>query len=242
VAGALVDADAAMGIIPVGTLNHFARDMEIALDADEAAEIAASGVCVAVDTGEVNGLTFINNSVLGWYPAYHVQRERRERKGWSAWRAIGGALISMLRRHPLLDVRITAGELELFRRSAYILIANNEHAMEGFKPWQRETLTEGALWVYVLTDQRPIAFLRLVLRVLMGRLRPADEFERIRASAVRMELPQKTIMVSLDGEVMPLQSPLEYRSRPRSLKVMAPRGSRRVSESAHVEDKVRCES
>jgi diacylglycerol kinase family enzyme len=221
-----------MGVLPVGTLNHFARDMDIPLDFEEAARVVGSGVPVEVDTGEVNGLTFINNSVIGWYPAHHVERRRLERRGWSAWLAIARALFSVFRRHPLLEIALTAGGLQVRRRSAYILIANNEHAMEGFKPWQRETMTEGALWVYILKDQRRLALPRLMLRVLTGRFRAGDEFERIRASQVRIATRSKWLPVSLDGEVMRLRSPLDFRSRPRALKVMVPRTSRRAAELA----------
>ena len=55
----------ALGVMPLGTLNHFAKDLGIPLDPVEAARTIAAGRRVAVDVGEVNGR------------ALHQQREPR---------------------------------------------------------------------------------------------------------------------------------------------------------------------
>ncbi len=237
VAAALSGSGAAMGVLPVGTLNHFARDMDIPLDFEEAAQAAAGGVAVEADAAEVNGFTFINNSVIGLYPAYFFERHKREDRGWKAVPAILAACLAMLRRYPLLTLRLSSGGLDLQRRSAWVLIANNEHAMEGSRPWERASMTEGSLWVYVLKDQSRLAMPRLILRVLTGSFDGSREFERIRATRVAIETRRRQIGVSLDGEVVRLQSPLEYRTLPKALKVVVPRGSRRAPrEPARVGD------
>ncbi len=228
VAGALAGTGAAMAVLPAGTLNHFARDMDIPLDFEEAAEAVAGGVTVEADVGEVNGFTFINNSVIGLYPAYFFERHKREDRGWKAVPAIAAACLAMLRRYPLLDLRLSAGGLDLRRRSAYVLIANNEHAMEGSRPWERESMMEGSLWVYVLRDRSRLAMPRLIFRVLTGTFHGSREFERIRATRVVIETRRRHIGVSVDGEVIRMQSPLEYRTLPKALKVVVPRGSRRA--------------
>src|SRR2546428_637863 len=55
VAGALVGSDVPLGILPTGTLNHFARDLAIPADLGRAAQIIAAGNVRAIDVGEVNG-------------------------------------------------------------------------------------------------------------------------------------------------------------------------------------------
>ncbi|HWQ52285.1 MAG TPA: diacylglycerol kinase family protein [Bryobacteraceae bacterium] len=230
VAAGLSGTGVPMAVLPVGTLNHFARDMEIPFDLEQAATVAAAGTAVTVDVGEVNGRVFINNSVIGLYPTYRFERARREARGWNGKLAILGGIYSVFRRFPFLEVRLDAGDVTVARRSPYIVIANNEHAMEGFKPWQRDRMTDGMLWVYISRARSRFDLLRLVFKVLTGRLRTEDEFEVLRAGRVRVAPHRRRIGVSLDGEVVSMETPLEYRSRPRELRVMVPPGSRRVEE------------
>src|SRR6202030_469873 len=93
VASVLVGTDVPLGIIPLGTLNHFAKDLRIPLSADRAVAVLASGKRRYVDVGEVNGEIFINNSSIGIYPFLVLERERRRRrKRLSKWTAIVLAL------------------------------------------------------------------------------------------------------------------------------------------------------
>ena len=230
VAAALAGTGVAMGVLPVGTLNHFARDMEIPFDLDEAAKVAAAGVPVAVDVGEAAGRIFINNAVIGLYPTYRFEREKRERRGWNRTLAFLAGVFSVFRRFPFLDVRVSAGRVELARRAPYLIIGNNEHAMEGFRPWERGSMTEGRLWVYISRARSRWALLRIAFKVLTGRLRAADEFEMIHAERLRIVTRRPVLGVSLDGEVVRMRAPIAFRSRPRELRVMVPQGSRRVAE------------
>ena len=71
VAAAIVDADKALGVLPFGTMNHFAKDLNIPLDFDGAIETIVAGHVTRVDVGDVNGRIFVNNSSLGLYPRDH---------------------------------------------------------------------------------------------------------------------------------------------------------------------------
>jgi len=66
-----------LGILPLGTLNHFSRDLRIPLKIEEAAALIGSGSVREVDVAEVNGRTFINNSAIGLYPLMVIDRDRR---------------------------------------------------------------------------------------------------------------------------------------------------------------------
>jgi diacylglycerol kinase family enzyme len=85
-ASALVHQRTALGIIPAGTLNHFARDLEIPLEPEAAAQVVVDGRIIRVDAAAVNGHVFINNSVLGLFPNYRVAREAWERHGFGRTR------------------------------------------------------------------------------------------------------------------------------------------------------------
>ena len=81
VAGTLVGSDAALGVLPMGTLNHFAKDVGIPQNLEAAVRNIFTGQVTNVDVGEVNGRVFVNNSGVGFYPHFVRQREEQERHG-----------------------------------------------------------------------------------------------------------------------------------------------------------------
>jgi diacylglycerol kinase family enzyme len=232
VSSALVGTGVPLGVLPAGTLNHFARDLEIPLDLEEAAAVAAEGTAVDLDVAEVNGHVFLNNSVLGLYPFYRGHRDLREAAGSDTFKSMLGAVVRTLRRYPRMTLRVQSRGLDLVRSTPYVMIANNEHAMEGFKPWARESITEGSLCVYILRDRTRLGLLRLLAKIVMGGRLVEEEFEPIRAAEVTIETRARRMQVSLDGEMLPLEVPLRYRSRPGQLKVLVPAGSKRAREVA----------
>jgi diacylglycerol kinase family enzyme len=69
-----------LAILPAGTLNHFAQDLGLPTDLDEAVRVAAGSVTRCIDVAEVNGRLFLNTSSVGVYVTYVRTRERLERR------------------------------------------------------------------------------------------------------------------------------------------------------------------
>jgi diacylglycerol kinase family enzyme len=223
VASRLVDTEVALGVLPLGTLNHFAKDLGMPLELDAAIDAVAHGREVRVDVGEVNGHVFINNSSLGLYPDIVQDRERQRRRlGRGKWTALAAAAVHALRRYPVLSVRIRVNGEQLERRSAFVFIGNNEYKMEGFEIGERPLLSGGELSLYVTQRTGRFGLLRLALRALTGRLRQASDFDMMMASELVVRTPQRQLRVATDGEVRLLQVPLNYRIRPGALRVRVP--------------------
>jgi diacylglycerol kinase family enzyme len=208
--------------------------MEIPLDLEQAAAVAATGNTVAVDIAEVNGHFFLNNSILGLYPFYRAERERQEASGRRTPGSLFTAIVRTLWRFPRLDLRLRMSDGELKRTTPYVLIANNEHAMEGFEPWKRDSLTEGKLWIYILRDRGRTGLLRLIAKIAVGGSLAPEEFERLRVREVVVDSTRRVLRVAVDGEIVHVSAPLTYRSRPGALKVIVPKGSKREQEAADV--------
>ena len=97
VASVLAGTSVPLGVLPLGTLNHFAKDLGLPLHVDEAAGTIAAGQVRVVDLAEVNGHTFINNSSIGIYPYMVIDRERRRANHRLAkWMAMVPAFFRML--------------------------------------------------------------------------------------------------------------------------------------------------
>jgi len=221
VASAVAGTDVPLGILPLGTLNHFAKDLGVPLDLEQAAQLIAQGARRQVDVGEVNGAVFVNNSSLGVYPRIVALRSRWHATGLGKWAAALWASLTVLRRRPFMGVRIRTTEETLLRRTPFVFVGNNEYRMAGIKAASRESLDGGRLAVYVMHAERRRSLLLLGWRVL---LRGADQvpgLERFLVEGAVIET-RRRVGVALDGEVRVMTPPLTYRIRPLALTVIAP--------------------
>jgi diacylglycerol kinase family enzyme len=224
VAATLVDTGIAFGVLPLGTLNHFAKDLGIPLDLGEAVDVLARGQAAPVDVGEVNGRIFVNNSGLGLYPDIVSDRERQQKRlGRGKWPAFAWAMLAALRRYPFLGVTLVVDGKEVLRRTPFIFIGNNEYRMEGFAIGERSGMDDGLLSLYVAQRPGRWRLLQLAVRALMGQLRQARDFDAIVAAEIVVQSKKKRLRVATDGEVTVMTPPLKYRVRPASLVVMRPR-------------------
>jgi diacylglycerol kinase family enzyme len=212
-----------LGILPLGTLNHFAKDVGIPMDVHEAIAILARGRPLEVDMGEVNGRLFLNNSSLGIYPDIVRDRTRQQRRlGRGKRWALFWATLTALRRSAFLRLRIEVDGHERLVRTPFIFIGNNDYVMEGFSIGTRAVLTDGLLSVYFTRRCTRLGLLGLGTRALFGRLRQARDFEATTAQSVTVDTRHRQLRVAADGEVFRALPPYEYRIRPRALKVIVP--------------------
>ena len=221
VASVLVGSPVVLGILPLGTLNHFAKDLHIPLDLEDAIRTIAQGDCAQVDTGEINGRLFLNNCSLGLYPSVVRDRERQQRRlGRGKWLAFFWAAVAALRRYPFLDVTISLGGEDYQRRTPFIFIGNNDYSMDGFNLGVRQRLDAARLSLYVVQRTGRLGLLALAVRALFGRLKQAKDFDALNAQKIQIHTRHQQIQVATDGEVGRMRSPLFCRIRPAALKVM----------------------
>ena len=222
-AGVVRGTDTALGVLPAGTLNHFAKDLGIPLDPAEAARAIVHGRRVRVDVGEVNGNAFVNNASLGIYPKIvHERTQQQRRFGHSKRTAMLWAMLAVLHSPPLLALRLELeGEVQALR-SPFVFVGNNRYAMEGFQIGTRARLDAGLLDVYTTRRGSAFGLMGLALRALFGRLRQADDFMEAAVRSLRVESPRRRLLVAMDGEVRMMDTPLELRILPRALQVMVP--------------------
>jgi diacylglycerol kinase family enzyme len=224
VASGLVGRGVTLGVLPLGTLNHFAKDMNIPLDPEAALRTVADGQPLSIDVGEVNGRFFLNNSSLGLYPTIVHERELRQmRLGSAKWPAFAWATVAALRRYPFLDARLTADRDEQVLRTPFIFIGNNEYLMDGLRIGAREALDRGVLSVCVAQRTGRWGLVRLAFRALFGHIREARDFRAMLARDIVIETHHRRVRVSTDGELCMLDTPLHYCIHAAALRVIVPR-------------------
>lgn len=223
VAGVVADTGLPIGILPLGTFNHFAKDLGIPLQVEQAVEVIAAGQARSVDLGEVNGESFVNNSSIGIYPYLVVDRERlRQQRGMSKWTAMALAAWRTLRHFPLRRLHIRAGGLAERYHSPCVFIGNNEYCLTGRIAGKRERLDAGELCVYVAKQQSRLALFWLACRSLLGFMDQSHDLRALKTPYLGITSSTSRLLVALDGEVTMLRTPLRYRARPNALRVFAP--------------------
>jgi diacylglycerol kinase family enzyme len=223
VAGVLAGSDIPLGILPLGTRNHFAKDLGIPLHLGEAAEVIAKGVQREVDLAEVNGETFINNSSIGIYPYLVLDRERRRaHRKVAKWMAMVPALFRMARHFPRRRLALSAEGWTRPYRTPCLLIGNNEYGREFPTLGRRHHLDQGKLSVYVVKQRRPLGFFWMIWRMAFGKVSQARDVESFRLSDLEVRSKTSRLPVALDGEVEMMRPPLNYRMRPGALRVIVP--------------------
>lgn len=226
VASMLVGTNSTLGVLPLGTLNHFAKDMRIPLELEDAARVCIEGRAVNVDVGEVNGRVFLNNSSLGLYPSIVQRREKLQHRlgggRGGKWPAFFWAAMAVLRRYPFLAVRLHADDRELVRRTPFIFVGNNEYEMESFNIGGRSCLDKGQLSLYTSRRTGRFGLLRFAIRALFGSLRHDKDFDALCTKEIIVETRRRHLRVATDGEVTLMNTPLHYRVRPGALRVLVP--------------------
>jgi len=222
---AVLERDIPLGVLPLGTLNHLAKDLGVPLDLDEAAKVVLEGVVCRVDVGEVNGRLFLNNSSLGVYPAIVRLRERYQASGSGKWIAALWAGLTVLRRNPFMAVRIIAEGQSTVRTTPFVFVGNNEYRMVGLHAGARASIATGHLALYVLNAERRVGLMRLAWQVVRKGADEVKELDLITVEELTIETRRRHLQVALDGEVVPLRSPLHYQVKPGALRVHVPRSA-----------------
>ena len=223
-AGAVAGSETRLGILPLGTLNHLARDLGIPFDLDQAAAIIGAGNERRIDVAELNGRVFVNNSAIGLYPLMVLDREAQQNKlGRSKRLALLVASIRTLARfrHERLNLTINDSDKGVID-TPLLFVGNNDYALDLKEAGQRKSLDGGRLCVLVLRKKGRLGLFAASLRALAGMQRNDDMVELENVERLRVSGRRTRMTVSLDGETLSMDCPLDYRIRKRALLVVAP--------------------
>ena len=224
VASALAGGPVPLAVIPLGTLNHFAKDLGMPIgDLREAVRAIASAQLRRIDVGDLGGRVFLNNASIGLYPEMVLERDAdRRTTGRRKWAAMVRAAARVLRRFPLLEVRIATRQQVLVARTPFVFIGNNEYALSLLELGARPALDRGQLSLYMMRSTSRFRMFWLMVRAILHRLDAARDFEAHTMTEAVISIGKRRLEVAVDGEVIHVEPPLRVRIRPQVLRVLAP--------------------
>lgn len=223
-AAAVAGTSLALGVLPMGTLNHFARDAGIPLDLEEAAAAIAAGRTRPVDVAEANGRLFINNVAVGLYPMLVREREAQQRDlGRTKRRAMMVAAARALWRFSSRRLTLRFAGMKAPIETPLLFVGNNKYETGLFRLGRRDAIDQGELCLYAPLARSRLGFAWLSLRAVLGRPDRQRDFltvEGIEACEIHSRRPR--LMVAMDGEARWLETPIRCRVRKGALRLIVP--------------------
>ena len=222
VAGCFGHREVALGLLPLGTANNYARSLGIPTDLAGAVVTAVSGRVVGVDLGRLDGEAFANVAILGFSP----EVVRATPPGLK--RRLGAAAYLLcetryLVAQTLFDVTVTTDRGSTAFRTRQMIIANGSHyGTRRLAPTAR--VDDGLLDIIAIDSTSRWQGIRFWLRYPIGRHLRMRGIRRIRCSRARIETAPRLPAI-VGGELGPT-TPFEVAVDPGALAVAVPPGFR----------------
>jgi diacylglycerol kinase family enzyme len=223
VASIIRNSDSALGVIPSGTFNHFAKDAGIPLDFEEAVLNLVKGQVSYLDYGSVNDRIFLNNSSIGQYPVAVLIREAaRKRSNLNKKFAMVLSTIKTSIRYPLITITVDEAEEKGEIKTPLVFIGNNYYDISPLNIGKRNELTSGKLYAYGSRCTNIFCSIHLAFLSFFNQLKLSSKYANVSFTEGTISSTRKMLPVAADGEIFKMKTPLRYKMNHKALKVILP--------------------
>ena len=221
-AAVVAGTDVELVVIPAGTLNHFARDNGIPLDLDAACAVAQSGRIKRVDVAWVNARLFLNTSSVGAYANFVRVRERLEPR-FGYWLSSLMSMVRTLARMQPFRLQFDSPILEKPYRTPLVFIGVGERELKLPMLGGRTEGGRSGLHVLIVRGRTRARLVALAFAAAARGTRAVNRTPHLDSFLVdRCTIEQRHSTVAVDGEVVKIDSPLEYQLGREALKLVVP--------------------
>ncbi|MBB3411580.1 diacylglycerol kinase family enzyme [Rhizobium sp. BK316] len=215
----------ALGVVPAGTMNLFARSLKVPLDIWQALDVLAFGELDNIDIASANGRPFIHQFSAGLHARmvrYRNSYSYRSRLG--KLRASARAAFGVVFNPPEFEVEFEAAGMKETRRVSAISVSNNPFGENALL--YADNLRSGELGFYTAKPLKPLGVARLAIDMLRGRFRENDAVMVMHPAEVNLHFPKLRAKANcvMDGELLPLERDITIKLHPGELKVLVKQG------------------
>lgn len=205
-----------LGVLPLGTLNHFAQELALPATPEALIQAITKNKTTIIDVAQVNDSVFVNNSSIGFYPHFATKRNHYN-KFYNKWLSYLPGLWDTLKSHPSFELSIKNAEFNISLRTSFLMISNNLYSYEFPLKFVRTDFNKSELGLYYFKH----GTLR-ISKLIRYFFKRKTSFE-LKKTTFPLEITIKGIdkvKVSVDGEVLNLNTPLQYQIHSNSLSVL----------------------
>ena len=225
VAAAVAETDVELAVVPAGTFNHFAKDNGIPLDLDAACAVAATGTAVRpVDVAWVNGRLFLNTSSVGVYANFVKGRNKWEPR-FGYWAASAISMIRNFIRVQPFSVWFATDGAERPYHTPLVFLGVGERELKLPTLGNRVDGGRRGLHVLIVRGRTRARLVALSFAAAARGVRAVSRTPHLESMLVeRCRIEQRHETLAVDGEIVRMRSPLEFRFGAGALHLVIPEG------------------
>ena len=217
---AVEGTDTAVAILPAGTANLLAMNLQIPDDITEAVRIGLHGDRRRLDTGSVNGEHFTVMAGAGFDARMISEADRslKDRLGRAAYLYTGMKNLSARRMKATVEVD---GKRFFKGRVSCVLAGNVGTILGGIKAFPEARPDDGLLELGVVTAKNPVEWARTFGKLALGRAKESRFAEVTHGKKFTIRFDQK-VPYELDGGARPARKDVRIKARPGSITICVP--------------------
>lgn len=206
-------------LIPLGTVNDFARALGISLEPEEAIAALKAGIPKEVDIAKVADQYFTNILAIGSIAeaTSHVSVEQKTKMGALAY-FVEGLKALASDEELFFEIEYDNGKWEGEAKIILVALTNSVGGFEKLAP--EAMLDDGLLHLFIVENAALPAFVRVAGSLLLGRFDKDPAVEAIKTKSVTIRT-REPLTCNLDGEIG-CQTPFSISILPRHIRVLAP--------------------
>lgn len=221
-AAVVAGTEVELAVLPAGTLNHFAKDMEIPVDLPEAAAVATGTTTSVSDVAYVGEKLFLNTSSIGAYVIFARVREKLEERLPYKLASVFAIISTFLRMRVLAVELEIEGKTQVYR-TPLVFIGVDERELQFPTLGNRIKDGKRGLHVMVVRWRGRGKLLSLGLRAIfrgVDEVSRTVEFDSFIVERCTIAMKRPLARVARDGEIESMSTPLEYRIERDKLRVV----------------------
>jgi diacylglycerol kinase (ATP) len=212
--------DIPLAILPAGTANLLASNLNVPHDLAEAVLVGLHGDRRRIDTGSVNGERFAVMAGAGFDARMIADADRgaKDRLGRAAYIVTG---IRNLRMRPMRATIKVDGKRFFKGKVSCVLTANVGKILGGVEAFPKAQPDDGHLQLGVVTARNPIQWARTFGHLALGHPDQSPFAHVTQGKRFRIRFDHK-VLFELDGGARPASKTLRIKVHPKSVTICVP--------------------
>lgn len=229
VASQLLNQSIPLGILPLGTFNYVARVLSIPLDIIQAALVIATGKTRDTHVAKINDQIYLNNASLGLYPLFIKKRELYNQKfGRFPLHAYTSGLDVLIRDRKELKLEVEVNGQKYPVKTSLLFFGNNQLQLQEMNLKIAKCAELGEVAGVILAKSGKLTLFKTLFQLIRGKLESAADVYSFSGESVKVYSKKPKLTVAIDGEIIELQTPLNFHVEKNALKIMVPHDSASV--------------